>query len=306
MVRRLVFALLALSIALLSACAAPLTPRQTLDTPEAYARPEVLVDTAWVKANLTNPSVRLIDVSTKPEVFAEGHIPGASYINSRKDLTNPEDPTEGQILTKSALSALFSSHGITADTTLVLYDDSDNLNAARSYWALKYYQHADVRIYNGGSKAWKAAGEAFSTDAASFAPSTYVANNPDPAIRTDWEYVVSKLNDPNAAFCDTRTLGEYIGVDVRADRGGHLPGAVHIEWKQAVNGDGTFKNAAELRQLYTGAGFTPDKEIITYCQTGVRSAHTWFVLVELLGYPSVRNYDGSWIEYGSNPNSPIE
>ena len=150
-------------------------------------------------------------------------------------------------------------------------------------------------------------GQQLITEVASVAASNqYLAGQPDPAIRTDWQYVVDHLDDSSTLFCDTRGPKEYAGTDVRSERGGHVPGAINVEWVNAVNPDGTFRDAEALATLYGKAGFSPDKEIITYCQTGVRGAHTWFLLRELLGYPDVRNYDGSWEEYGNRTDSPIE
>lgn len=302
--RRIVLTLLA-AIVFLGGCAAP-AAQQTPPAIENYTRPELLVDTAWVKARLGDPTVRLLDVSSKPEVFASGWIPGAVYVNPRTDITNPDEPVEGVILSAEQLAALFGRLGVRPSDTVVLYDDSSNLYASRAFWTLKYYQHADVRILNGGTKRWQADGEPLTTEAATYAQTSYTPGAPDLALVTTWQDVVASLDEPNTVYCDARSLAEYTGIDARANRGGHIPDSVHIEWKQAVNADGTFKSAGELLSLYTQAGFTPDKEIITYCQTGVRSAHTWFVLTQLLGYPSVRNYDGSWAEYGNNLESPID
>lgn len=306
--------LLLLSMVVLStalgACAVPLAP--TADTSvapvtiDSYANPDLLVDSAWIQEHAEDPNVRLIDVSGKPEDYAAGHIPGAVYVNVGGEMTNPEDSTKGQILTQDALSALLSRLGVTPETTVVFYDNNNNLLAARAYWVLKYYQHADVRILNGGTKAWAAAGQALVSDEVTVTPTEYAAQDPDLAIRTTTEYVLERLDDENVVMCDTRNGEEFAGTDVRSARGGHIPGAINIDWVYNVNDDGTFKPAQELHDLYTKAGFVPEKEIITYCQTGVRGAHTWFVLSELLGFPNVRNYDGSWEEYGNNPDTPIE
>jgi len=296
---------LAAGLALITGCAG--TPAAPTAVPVTeYVRPDLLVDTAWVRERLDDPSVRLIDLSGKPETYAAGHLPGAVYVNLSADLTDPNDPVKGQILQRDALSALFSRLGIRADDTLVLYDDARNLLAARAYWVLKYYQHRDVRIYNGGSVKWVADGAALVTDAPAPVATQYAAAEPDAAIRTTWDDVVAAVEDPSALFCDARGPKEYSGEDLRSARGGHIPGAINVDWTSAVAEDGTFRSASELSALYARAGFTPDKTIITYCQTGVRGAHTWFVLRELLGYPNVRNYDGSWEEYGNRQESTIE
>lgn len=300
------FALLLLNAAL-AACVAPAAATDPEIAPvEVYANPDVLVDTQWVLDHLDDPNVRLVDVSGKPEDYAAGHLPGAVYVSTGSEMTNPEDSTKGQILTQDALSALLSRIGVTPETTVVFYDGSSNLLATRAFWVLKYYQHANVKVYNGGSLKWVADGQQLVTDAVAVTPTEYVAQDPDLAIRTTTEYVLDHLDDENVVLCDTRGPEEFAGTDVRAKRGGHIPGAINVEWVNAVNADGTFKDARALFDLYTKAGFVPDKQIITYCQTGVRGAHTWFVLKELLGYPDVRNYDGSWEEYGNRDDTPIE
>lgn len=295
---------------LLGACAMPLTP--TADTSvepvtiDGYANPDLLVNTEWVQEHLDDETVRLIDVSGKPEDYAAGHIPGAVYVNIGTQMADPEDSTLSQILSQDGLSALLSQLGVTADTTVVFYDNNNNLQASRAYWVLKYYQHKDVRIYDGGSKIWTADGQSLVTDEVTVTPTEYVAQDPDLAIRTTTEYVLERLDDENVVMCDARNAEEFAGTDVRAARGGHIPGALNVEWVYAVDEDGTFKDAKALYDLYTQAGFVPEKQIITYCQTGVRGAHTWFVLRELLGFPDVRNYDGSWEDYGNRTDTPIE
>lgn len=271
-----------------------------------YANPEVLVDTEWMLQNRADPGVRVIDLSSTPEVYEEGRLPGASYVQWDSQLVDPDNPFEGKILTGEALSELMSSLGVTNDDTVVFYDDANNLFAARAYWVLRYYGHADAKIYNGGRKKWLAEGNELGTETVAVTPSNYVAGDPDPQIATDWEYVVASIDDPSVRFCDARRPTEYAGEEMLSERGGHVPGAVNVAWTRTVQEDGTFLDAQTLANLYEEAGFTPEQEIITYCQSGVRGAHTWFVLSELLGYPSVRNYDGSWSEYGNRADSPIQ
>lgn len=273
-------------------------------TAELTYATDVLVDAAWLAVHMEDPGLRVIEVGGNADAFGEGHLPGASFLSTQR-LSNPDDPVSGQIGTAAQVSAALSDIGVERDDVLVLYDRQNNLQAARAYWVMKYYQHPQVRIYNGGTPKWAEEGGALSTAIVEFEPSNYQAGPADPEIRTTWQYVVDHTDDPGTLFCDTRSPDEHLGRDVRADRGGHIPGSINVEWTAAVKPDGTFKSAGELAALYGGAGFTPDRQIITYCQSGVRGAHTWFVLSELLGYPSVRNYDGSWGEYGNNPESPI-
>jgi thiosulfate/3-mercaptopyruvate sulfurtransferase len=309
-VRNLLLLSLILLSAVLGACAVPLAPAADTSvepvTIDGYAKPELLVDTAWIQEHADDPTVRLIDVGGDAEEYAAGHIPGAVLVNVGDQMTNPEDSTRGQILTQDQLSALMSELGMNLEDTIILYDNNNNLQAARAFWVLKYYQHPDVRIFDGGTKTWLADGQALVTDEVAVTPTEYVAQDPDLAIRTTTEYVLDHLDDENVVLCDTRNGEEFAGTDVRSARGGHIPGAINVDWTAAIDEDGTFKDAQVLYDLYTAAGFDPNKQIITYCQTGVRGAHTWFVLRELLGFPDVRNYDGSWEEWGNDPNTPIE
>lgn len=279
---------------------------ESLVSGDGYARADALVDTEWVLANLANPEVHFIDLSSRREVYDEGRLPGAGYVQWNTDLVNSGNPVEGQILTGEEFSELMSRLGVENDHTVVLYDNANNLFAARAYWVLKYYRHEDAHVYNGGRKKWLADGHELTADVVTPAASNYVAGKPDPEIATDWDYVVSSIDDPSVRFCDVRRPTEYAGEELLSERGGRIPGAANVEWTRSVREDGTFLEAEALAGLYQEAGFTPDKEIITYCQTGVRGAHTWFVLSQLLGYPNVRNYDGSWAEYGNRTDSPIQ
>jgi len=309
------FAAILLLAVLASACAgvsAPPTGTQPTAASEpvvaTIANPDALVDTAWIAAHLDDPNVRLLAIAGKREDYDAGYLPNAIYINLSEDLTNPADSIRGQILTQEALGELFSRLGIENDDTLIVYDGNNNLLAARAYWVLKYYQHPDVRLYDGGIKQWVANGNSVSTEpVAPLPPTTYSANDPDPELTASGEYVLAHLDDPETVLCDARGPGEYAGTDVRSARGGHIPGAINVDWVQAVDPDsGLFRDVTYLADLYQKAGFDPSKQVITYCQTGVRGAHTWFVLSELLGYSNVRNYDGSWEEWGNDAEKPTE
>lgn len=290
--------------ALLVAAACSGTGEVAESGPRQYAS-DVLIDTEWVQARLSDPMVRVVEVGGSSSAYDEGHVPGAVFL-SMGALSNPDEPVQNQIATQAQVSQALSALGVEQGQTVVLHDRQSNLQAARAYWVLKYYRHPEVRILNGGVPKWTADGGTLSVDPVAVTASAYRASPADEEIRTTWEYVVDHTDDAQTLMCDVRSPNEHLGTDVRAARGGHIPGSINLEWTVAVQADGTFKSAADLSALYVAAGFTPDKQIITYCQSGVRGAHTWFVLSELLGYPNVRNYDGSWAEYGNNPESPIE
>ncbi|MCU0480414.1 MAG: sulfurtransferase [Anaerolineae bacterium] len=272
-----------------------------------YANPDLLIDTEWIVENPEEVEFKLLHIGGDLEDYVAEHIPGALFV-SLAELNNPEDAVSGQIGTAEQVAATLGKLGITTEDVLVLYDNNLNLLAARAYWVLKYYQHADVRVYNGGTVRWEADGQEFEAGEPPVVEEVvYEIAEADPEIRTTGDYVVERLDDAGVQLCDTRSADEYLGLDVRADRGGHIPGAINLEWVDTVDPEtATFKSFEELDELFQLAGFDREKEIITYCQTGVRGAHVWFVLRELLGYENVRNYDGSWVEYGNNPDFPIE
>jgi thiosulfate/3-mercaptopyruvate sulfurtransferase len=278
---------------------------------KGYTHPELLVDADWVQAHLRDPRVRLIEVDVDSSAYDQGHIVGAVGFNWQKEL---QDQVVRAPLSRQHLEELLGSAGVSNDTTVILYGDNNNWFAAWALWILKYYGHSDVRLLDGGRVKWLADKREITTEVPSYPRATYRAQAPHPEIRALRDQVLQELGNANVALVDVRSPAEYSGELLApahlpqegAQRGGHIPGAANIPWALAVRDDGTFKSADELRALYGGKGVTPEKEVIAYCRIGERSSHTWFVLNYLLGYPQVRNYDGSWTEWGSLIEAPIE
>ena len=276
-----------------------------------YARPEVLVDTQWVADHLKDPKIRVIEVSVDQSAFDQGHIPGAVALNWFHDL---EEHPHRDIASKATIERLLGNAGVGPDTTIVVYGDNNNWFATYAYWLIKLYGHRNLRVMNGGRKKWMDEGRPMTKEASSHPKVQYQAQEANASIRAVRDLVLQSLRQPGKGMVDVRSPREYSGELLApenlpqegAQRGGHIPGAANIPWGEAVRPDGTFKSADELKALYQGKGITPDKEIIAYCRIGERSAHTWFVLTELLGYPKVRNYDGSWTEWGSMVGVPVE
>jgi thiosulfate/3-mercaptopyruvate sulfurtransferase len=285
-------------------------------TQAGYAHPEMLVDTEWVAQHLTDPQVRIVEADEDPLLYeGVGHIPNAVKLDWHVDV---QDPVRRDFVDKAGFEALLRRYGIGNDTTVVFYGDKNNWYAAYSFWLFKLYGHRDARIMNGGRTKWEAENRPYTKDEPSVAPADYHAQEPNLTIRAFRRQVEDQLErvkqGTSAALVDVRSPDEYTGKLLHmvnypqegAQRGGHIPGAQSIPWATAANpSDGTFKSADELRQIYGGKGVTPDKAVIAYCRIGERSAHTWFVLTQLLGYPSVRNYDGSWTEWGNLVGAPI-
>lgn len=275
-----------------------------------YAHPEMLVSTDWVQAHLNDPQVRLVEVDVDTTAYDQGHIPGAVAFNWQTQL---QDNIRRDVPSKEAFESLMSESGIANDHKVVLYGDNNNWFAAYALWLLKIFGHADVVLMNGGRKKWLAEKRETTLEPAQYAHTSYRAQTPDWSLRSYYPMVLENLGKSEAALVDVRSPQEFTGEILAppglletAQRGGHIPGAANIPWASAVNEDGTFKSYEELKSLYEGKGITPDKQITAYCRIGERSSHTWFVLKYLLGYQGVRNYDGSWTEWGSVVGAPIE
>jgi thiosulfate/3-mercaptopyruvate sulfurtransferase len=276
----------------------------------SYAK-DVLVDTDWVAEHLNDDSIRIVEVDENPVLYAEAHIPGAIGFDWKADL---QDPVRRNFLGPEAFGELFGSRGISNDHTIVLYGDRNNWFAAYTYWYLRYYGHDKVKLINGPREKWIAEGRETTTEVPSYAPTTFTAQSGDDSIRARRDDVLAAL-ESNTRLVDVRSPQEFAG-EILAPPGyeqegaqvpGHIPGAKSVPWASAVNEDGTFKSAEELTELYTSKGVLNDNDpVIAYCRIGERSAHTWFVLHELLGREDVKNYDGSWTEWGSLVDVPIE
>jgi thiosulfate/3-mercaptopyruvate sulfurtransferase len=271
---------------------------------------DVLVDTQWVQDHLDDPGVRIVEVDENPALYAEAHIPGAIGFDWKRDL---QDQVKRDFLGPEAFGELFGSHGISDDHTIVLYGDRNNWFAAYTYWYLKYYGHHAVKLVNGPREKWIAEDRPTTGEVPSYEPATFTARPGDDTIRARREEVLAALGS-STKLVDVRAPQEYSGELIAmpgyeqegAQRGGHIPGAASVPWAQAVQEDGTFKSADDLQQLYASKGVTNGEPIIAYCRIGERSAHTWFVLHELLGKQDVKNYDGSWTEWGNLVDVPIE
>jgi len=276
-----------------------------------YAHPEALVSTQWVAEHLGDPKIRLVEVDVDTSAFDQGHIAGAVAWNWQTQL---QDAVRRDLVSARELEELLGRSGIGNDATVILYGDNNNWFAAWAFWQLKYYGHGDVRIMNGGRKKWLEEKRPVTTEAARVTPANYHAQQPDEAIRARREQVFGVVSkDAAGKLVDVRSPDEFTGKIIAppgmtetAQRAGHIPGAANIPWSQAANEDGTFKPADALRQLYEGKGISGQDEVIAYCRIGERSSHTWFVLRYLLGYEKVRNYDGSWTEWGNLVGAPIE
>jgi thiosulfate/3-mercaptopyruvate sulfurtransferase len=275
-----------------------------------YANPSSLVDTDWLEGHLDDASIRVIEVDEDTSAYEKGHIRGALGWNWGTDL---HTEVGRDYVDQAGLSALLSAAGVGDDTTVILYGGNNNWFAAYAYWILKLRGFDDVKLLNGGRKKWELESRELTTDAPAVSTTSYSVSGAERnEIRALRDEVLAKLW--SAAFVDVRSPEEYRGEKLAPDHlpqeqaqvPGHIPGAANVTWMKAANDDGTFKSADELTALYEAEGVTSDKEVIAYCRIGERSSHTWFALTELLGYGDVKNYDGSWTEYGSLVGAPVE
>ena len=276
-----------------------------------YAHPDSLVSTQWVAEHGSDSNVRLVEVDVDTSAYEQGHIAGAVGWNWQSQL---QQTVRRDLISKEELERLLGNSGIDNNTTVVLYGDNNNWFAAWAFWQIRYYGHSNVRLMNGGRVKWVAENRPLTTEAPSHSSKSFRASEPNENIRAYRDQVLAAVNAANISLVDVRAPAEFSG-DLLApanlpqegsQRGGHIPGAANIPWGQAVQEDGTFKSADELRALYGGKGIDGSRETIAYCRIGERSSHTWFVLTQLLGFGNVRNYDGSWTEWGSIVRAPIE
>ena len=291
----LAHALVALTLVVASAAAQPATTA-------SYARPEFLVETAWLVANLNDPMLRILDVRAADK-YQQGHIPGA--INVPAGQLDQKYGEVQDVAPAEKIAEIFGTLGVGNEHKIIIYDDNRTLSAGRVFWVLDYYSHPSIALLNGGFPKWTAENRAVTQQAPTLAPATFTAKA-DASKRADAAYVKASLGKGSVALCDVRTPDEYTGKDMRTKRGGAIPGATNVDWTNNVTTGETpqMKLATDLQKLYTEAGITPDKEVITYCQSGGRAAQAYFTL-RLLGYTNVRNYDGSWQEWGNDESLPL-
>lgn len=295
-----------------------MSAHQSGTIPQGYAYPDVLVETEWLANHLDDPAIRVVESNEDVLLYDQGHIPGAVKLDWTADL---QDPVVRDFIGPEAFAALCSRLGISNDTTVIFYGDRNNWWAAYAYWFFTLMGHRSQKILNGGRKKWTDEGKPLTRDVPRITPTQYTPQAPKPELRAFRDDVLKHIGyegqqavRSGLPLVDVRSPGEFSGQLLHmpeypqegAQRGGHIPGAANIPWARAANEDGTFKSAAELTELYQSEGVTPDKDIVVYCRIGERSSHSWFVLHELLGYPQVRNYDGSWTEWGNAVGLPIE
>lgn len=271
---------------------------------------KALITTQWVADHLNDTNLRLVEVSVETSLYSTEHLPGAVNFSWTSQL---QDQIARDIISKDNFELLLSNAGITQDMQVILYGDNNNWFAAYGFWIFQYYGHMNVSLMDGGLKKWKAEGRPMTAEVPSYPASAYAVTKINHHFRADRDYIRQRMGKPNFEMVDVRSPAEYSGeiiappgMSETAQRAGHIPGAINVPWSQAVAEDGTYKSADELLKLYGGKGITGNgNEVVTYCRIGERSSHTWVVMKHILGYEHVRNYDGSWTEWGNLIGNPI-
>lgn len=276
---------------------------ETIVNSDDYANPQLLASAEWLNEHLDDENVAIVDMRENPE---DEFVPGAIYFGGVPELMDPDHPVASYLKGADDFAELMSENGITRNETVVIYDEGKNLRSARLFLALEYYGHPNVKLLNGGIEAWKAIDGEIASVSAEPEPAAFEVTMNETAL-CDIQTVLDAIDDENTVIVDARPADQYTGETVNAQRGGHIPGAVNLYWEEMINQEGvpTFKTASEIRAIHENYGITPDKRIITHCHSNMQASNAYFVL-RLMGYENITSYEGSWSEYGNNPDVPVE